>query len=63
MGPILKCSRAYIDPAWQMRAVGDLPNDGRPEFIWQRNDGAVAYWRKDGSMRLRAEPLPALLKG
>jgi len=46
-----------------MRAVGDLLNDGRPGFIWQYDDGAVAYWRKDGSMRLRAEPLPAFLTG
>jgi len=54
MGPTLKCSRAYIDPAWQMRAVGDLLNDGRPEFIWQYDDGAVAYWRMVGSMRVES---------
>lgn len=42
--------RAYIDPAWQMMAIGDLLGNGRPELIWQRDDGAVAYWRMAGSM-------------
>ena len=43
---------AYIDPSWQMRAVGDLLNDGKPEIIWHRNDGALAYWRMNRDVRV-----------
>ena len=43
--------RASIDPAWTMRAVHDLLGDGKPEIIWQHDDGRVSYWAMQGSTR------------
>jgi len=49
--------RATIDPAWTMRAVHDLLGDGKPEIIWQHDDGRVSYWAMQGSTRAGGGPL------
>jgi hypothetical protein len=38
------------DPNWQIRAVGDLNHDGRPDLIWQyAPTGQVAFWLMNGT--------------
>lgn len=38
------------DPNWQIRAVGDLNHDGRPDLIWQYvPTGQVAFWLMNGT--------------
>ncbi len=43
--------RAVIDPAWTMITAYDLLGDDSPEILWQRDDGAIAYWTMNGSGR------------
>ena len=38
------------DPAWKVRAVGDIDGDDMPDLIWQhRADGRVAAWLMNGT--------------
>jgi len=43
--------RASINPAWQMRALGDLTGNGNPEIIWHNSNGSLAYWEMSGNNR------------
>jgi hypothetical protein len=41
-------SWSVADKQWNIRAVGDLNNDGRPDLIWQHEDGSIATWLLNG---------------
>jgi hypothetical protein len=40
---------ALGDPAWSLRAVGDLNGDGFDDFVWRHTSGVNAIWFRDAS--------------
>jgi len=48
--------KATVDPNWQLKAVYDLLDDGKPEVLWQavsgKHEGQLAYWVLDGYARI-----------
>jgi hypothetical protein len=42
---------APVDPAWQVKGVGDFDGDGRSDILWRHTDGQVAIWRMAGGVR------------
>jgi hypothetical protein len=55
MNGTLQISGAYANPGqvadvnWQIRAVGDLNGDGRPDLLWQNvADGRISVWLMNG---------------
>jgi hypothetical protein len=45
---------APVDPAWQVKGVGDFDGDGRADILWRSSDGQVAIWRMAGGVRAGA---------
>jgi hypothetical protein len=37
-----------LNPAWKVVAVADYNQDGRPDIIFQRDDGYLATWLMNG---------------
>jgi hypothetical protein len=38
------------DPTWKIVGSGDLDGNGKPEIIWQRDNGDVCAWAMDGEL-------------
>jgi hypothetical protein len=38
----------FIDPSWKVVSVSDFNFDGRPDLIFQRDDGYLGAWFLNG---------------
>jgi hypothetical protein len=48
-GPGLVSNNVVTDLNWQIRAIGDMNDDGRPDLIWHhRTEGWLNVWFMDG---------------
>src|SRR5262249_17858394 len=55
MNGTTRLSEVALDPAqladtsWKVAAVEDVSGDGRPDIVWQRDDGEVMAWVMKGT--------------